>query len=425
MAAGLGRVALRKAVDNAMERASDEEEARASASALLDQMDDLKGLALKLGQTVSYLDGMLPPAGQRVLRRLQRQAKPMEPEVAVAIVERELGRSVEEAFDAFEPMPFAAASIGQVHRARIGDRDVAVKVQYPEIARTLEIDLGNLDRLGLLAAVGSGVRSRGVVGELRARLLEECDYRREALHQRTFAHWLGDDPSARVPEVVRSHSTERVLTTELALGQDFYTFAEQAPQEARDRAGQAIYRFAFQSIFQHSAFNADPHPGNYLFGSDHVVFLDFGCVRLYRAGFIDVWKRLAKATMAGDRATFAEAFEASGFVAKKGFDLEHQWRVMMYLYEPMLSSEPFRYTPQYVQRSWDALIKDNPNLRRLDMPPEWVFANRLQWGMNSVLAALGATAVWGDIYRPLLELPSVDGQLLDDEQAPTGSSRGL
>jgi len=384
-------------------------EAVQAASKLVKELGALKGLVMKLGQIASYMPGALPPEAQRVLTRLQANTTAMEYAQVAAVLRQEFGREPEALFEALEPEPFAAASIGQVHRARHEGRAVAVKIQYPGIEDALRSDLKTAGVLGRLGTVGTAMDGAGLVEELRDRVLEECDYRKEADNQRAFAALFTTMPGARVPAVVAERSGRRVLTSELDPGQGFYAFCDAAPPEIRNRAGEIVFRVCFDCLFRHSVYNADPHPGNYLFSPDgDVTFLDFGCIRRFTVDMIEAWKRVAKSVLADDRAAFERSFPALGFVGNpKKFDWDHQWAMMKYLYRPFLATEPFTYTHEYVKESYGMLIFDNPNRFTGKMPPEWLFLNRLQWGLNSVLAHLGATAPWGEIWRAAVESPTI------------------
>ncbi len=381
-----------------------------AASQMVKELGALKGLVMKLGQIASYMPGALPPEAQRVLTKLQANTTAMEYERVEEVVREQLGDSPTTVFEAFEPEPFAAASIGQVHRARFEDRDVAVKVQYPGIEDALRSDLKTAGVMGRLGTVGMPIDGAALVAELRDRVIEECDYRQEAKCQRAFGELFSSTPGARVPEVIEQRSAHRVLTSVLDPGQSFYPFCDEASPEARNRAGEIIFRVCFDSLFRHSIYNADPHPGNYLFSPEgDVTFLDFGCVRRFERTMIEDWKRMARTVLADDRAGFERTFPALGMVGNaRTFDWDHQWAMMKYLYRPFLATEPFTYTHEYVKESYGLLIFDNPNRFRSEMPPQWLFLNRLQWGLNSVLAYLGSTAPWGEIWRAGVESPSVE-----------------
>ncbi len=386
----------------------DTERAVQAAEKLVREVGALKGLVMKFGQLASYMPGALPPEAQQVLARLQAQSTALGFERVRQALTEELGAPPEQRFDELEPEPFAAASIGQVHRGRIGQQRVAVKVQYPGIEALLRGDLKLVGHLVSVSTMGSAVDGKGAAEELRARILEECDYRVEADNQRFFKDLFEHHDDSHVPEVIASHSTGRVLTSELVEGAaSFYPFSETASRAVKDRAAAVIFRTCFDCLFGHAIYNADPHPGNYLFHPDGAVtFLDFGCVRRFDPAMIDVWKQVARSVLDGDRERFKDRYVALGMVGKpKKFDWDHQWQVMQYLYRPFLAppSAPFTYTHAYVRESYDVLLFKNPNQRATAMPPEWLFLNRLQWGMNSVLAHLGATGPWGELWRAAID----------------------
>ncbi|TNE91440.1 MAG: AarF/ABC1/UbiB kinase family protein [Deltaproteobacteria bacterium] len=405
MAAGVGKAAAGKLVRTALDReAQGEGMDELSAEELAARMGQLKGLMMKFGQMASYLDGALPEQAQAAMAKLQADSQPLEWAVICAAIEAELG-PLDALFDHIDEEPTAAASIGQVHRASRDGQPVAVKVQYPGVADTLSIDLGNLRRYAFLGTLGTAMSSNEMIGELAERMAEECDYRIEARRTERFRALWADTPGVRIPRVHAAASSERVLTTEWIEGQSFAEFAASATQEERDRAGQRIYDFAFRGIFEHGLLYADPHPGNYLFpGGDEVAFLDFGCVRVFDETFVENWKEIARAVMAGDQPRFERAFRAGGFATSDRFDMDYQWKVMEYLYVPM-KTPGFRYSHEYVRQSYDLILWKNPNRFRTPMPGPWLLANRLQWGMNSVLAALGAGGDWGDILMAGIDTP--------------------
>jgi len=382
----------------------DEDEAVAAASRLLEELDGLKGLMMKFGQMASYLNHTLPPKAQRILAKLQAESQPMAFDCIAEVVVEELGGQPKEVFDSFEETPFAAASIGQVHRATFEGQEVAVKVQYPEIRDLLRGDLKTVNRFARLMTLMSPLNGKALAKELQERVLTECDYRAEADNQRLFTRLLAGNEMINVPRVVADRSAGRVLTSELAPGQGYYPFVDTADQEAKDRAGHLIFETCFKCIFHYCVFNADPHPGNYLFAeSGAVTFLDFGCIKHFDTTFIDSWKALALCILDGDRKSFPERFSATGLVGRhRKFDWDAQWDCMNYVYQPFKEGR-VAYTHEYVQGFSDELMWKNPNKFKLNMPPDWLFINRLQWGLISVLAGLKATANWGELFRAAVE----------------------
>lgn len=408
LASKLGTAALKKQLGWSSSE-PDAAEAEARAAELVAQMGKLKGLVMKVGQMASYLPGSMPPAAQRVLAQLQDSTEPMAREVVERIVEEELGGSPASRFDAFDHTPFAAASIGQVHAARHEDREVAVKIQYPGIEDVLRSDLRMASMMVSLMTTGTVVDGKALAEELTTRILEECDYRRAARRSATFRRLLETDPSRKVPEVVAERSATRVLTTERIDGLSFRRFVNTATQEQKDRAGVTIYDACFRILFENAAFNADPHPGNYLFLEDgRVAFLDFGCARGFDKVVIDRWKGFARAVVAGDRKGFRDGFVAMGFAREndRKFDWDAQWDATRFLYRPFLEKS-FRFEPEYIERSYDILMFQNPNKMRMNNPPEWLFLNRLQWGLFAVLTDLRAAGPWGELWRECIESPTV------------------
>ena len=394
VAATLGKSAVKQALGSEDDGAIGEE--------LLEQLDRMKGLALKVGQMASYLEGALPPESARALQKLQSDSEPMDPDIVREVLEQSLGAPVAELFERFDPEPVAAASIGQVHRACFEGQEVAVKVQYPGVRDTLSVDLANLRRLGALARFGFS-DARGVVQELEERFEAECDYLGEAAHTERAGLLLADRADVQVPAVFRERSSAEVLTTAWVEGRSFQTFLEQSTQAERDAVGVALFKTAFGMLFGHGMLHADPHPGNYLLPTEGpVALLDWGCVVQYDRPFVEAWKNLARVTLGGHRDQLPEALERAGFYEPgTAFDFDAHWEIMLYLYRPFLTAD-FRYTPDYVAESWRLFLVDNPNLRTLRMPRPWTFANRLQWGLNSVLASLDAQADWGTLYREAL-----------------------
>jgi predicted unusual protein kinase regulating ubiquinone biosynthesis (AarF/ABC1/UbiB family) len=382
-------------------------------------LGSLKGLALKVGQMLSYLDGALPEeyraVYQQTLARLQQQA----PAVSFAAIEpllvEDLGRPVAEAFARFEPEPFAAASIGQVHRAWLESGEaVAVKVQYPGIDRAVAADLKNVGMMKSLLLPVLGLSGRGqmaqnleeVLGEVRARVLEELDYEHEARMQERFRALFASDDELRVPRVFAAQSGRRVLTSEYIAGRTLAEVCASAPQAERDRYGVVLTRAMLVSIYRHRLFNADPHPGNFLFPDDgRVVMLDFGCVKELPEWMVPAMKRYVRAALAGDAPEFERAIVAAFKLdpaEPEAFALYRDF--ILYCLKPYLKDEPFAFTAEYTGGSIDHMLNGVnkmvfkgfvpriPNLP--SVPADFTFISRLQWGFYSVLTSLRANGNW-------------------------------
>jgi predicted unusual protein kinase regulating ubiquinone biosynthesis (AarF/ABC1/UbiB family) len=309
IAASAARLAARRIVG-----AEGETDARIG-EALARELDEMKGMAMKVGQILSYFDGVLPPATHVALRRLQQGARPGAYEQMANVIEEAFGQPVSALFEDFNTTPIASASIGQVYRAVYEGRPVAVKVQYPGIRETIDGDFSRMSGFARIASAATAVDGAALVAELRARMAEECDYEREAGYANAFAAAFADDPEVSIPRALGARTRKTVITSEWAGGVDFYRFAEGGSRERRNAAAMTLVRFAYRSLFQLSTLNADPLPGNYLFPSGGpVVFLDFGCVRRFDAAFVEAERRVARVVIDEKRAEFRDAVVATGMV---------------------------------------------------------------------------------------------------------------
>src|SRR5947209_2663577 len=277
----------------------------------------MKGELMKIGQMLSYLDDGLPEPLREALAQLQQGAPPMSAELAAGMVERELGAAPDRLFAEWDPVPIAAASIGQVHRAITREgQAVAVKVQYPGVDEAIKADLDNAGLLfGAMKMACTGLETGPVLDEVRLRLIDELDYRREAENQRFFTEAYDGHPFIHIPKVIDAYCSGRVFTSELAQGARFDE-AEHWSQEERNLAAESILRFAIGSMWRMHVFNGDPHPGNYLFQpGGRVTFLDFGLVKFLTPAEVYPLQRLIETIVIDpDPAAFRSTLEEAGFL---------------------------------------------------------------------------------------------------------------
>jgi predicted unusual protein kinase regulating ubiquinone biosynthesis (AarF/ABC1/UbiB family) len=366
----------------------------------------MKGVMMKIGQMASYADGGLSPAFRRTLARLQDSVPPMTPQLAAAVVAEELGAPPEQAFARWDPRPIAAASIGQVHRAvTLDGRAVAVKVQYPGIAETITADLRNVALLRRMLRVAAPAQDvDALLSELRERIGEELDYRREAASQRLMAAYFDDHPTIHIPAIISELSTRRVMTSELS---DGARFAEVAtwPQRERDLAAETIYRFVFRSLYEVGAFNGDPHPGNYLFHrGGRVTFLDFGLVRHFTPAELEPLMQMARTIcVEHDPEAFRRSLETAGFL-RPGAPPSTQEIVehLAVFYDTIREPGPRTITSDYassvVRRFFDLR---SPVAGYLSIPQPYVILQRINLGLFAVLGELSATADWRAISEEI------------------------
>jgi predicted unusual protein kinase regulating ubiquinone biosynthesis (AarF/ABC1/UbiB family) len=259
---------------------------KASGERIAATLGELKGAAMKVGQFASAAKELFPPEVTEALTKLQREAPPMEYEVIAEVIESELGAPPEVLFQSFDREPFAAASIGQVHRARTDDgREVVVKVQYPGVDHALDSDLQQVKlalKLGGLIKVDKRMVD-ATFAELRARMEEELDYCNEADNVRLFHRFHADHEGVAVPDVVGERSAKRVLTLTYEAGRPLTELGEPGvPQSLRDTIGTRLAEMLTRQLYELRTIHGDPNPGNFAFRDDGtLVIYDFGCVKSF------------------------------------------------------------------------------------------------------------------------------------------------
>ena len=383
-----------------------EDMALQTAEDVADTLGTMKGVMMKIGQMASYVDGGLSPGVRRTLSRLQDSVPPMSGELTAQVVREELGLPPERAFARWDPQPIAAASIGQVHRAvTLDGRAVAVKVQYPGIAETIAADLRNVALLRRMLRITAPAQDVGaLIAELRDRVLEELDYRREAANQRLLAACYDGHPTIHVPGIISELSTRKMVTSELSGGARFAELASW-PQQERDLAAETIYRFVFRSLYEVRAFNGDPHPGNYLFHrGGRVTFLDFGLVKHFTPAELQPLLQMARnVCVEHDPEAFRRSLEDAGFL-RPGAPLSTQAIVehLAVFYDTIREPGPLTITSDYasavVRRFFDIR---SPVADYISVPRSYVILQRINLGLFAVLGELSATANWRAIAEEI------------------------
>ena len=399
----------------AAERARQERLAERYAEVL----GDMKGAVMKVGQILSFVDvdGVVPASSrelfQSTLARLQSDVPPLAPDEIADVIQTELGARPEEIFAFFSPRPVAAASMGQVHMARLADgTELAVKVQYPGVSDAVRADLANTNLLAsviraglaLLGPEAPKVDPKMLVEEIRDRVVDELDYTIEAANQQEFHSLYDGHPFIHIPAVYPELSTGRVLTTEYVHGMR-WSEATTAGDAIRSRWGETIFRFVFASLHRHGIFNADPHPGNYLFHEDGTVtFLDFGCVKRFTAERVSVMSALVDAALACDAPAVLRAFINVGLLTDdnaEGLDPDRLLEFYRAALRDRWDEQPFTYTPESVAEivagTYQPLGPWSDVTGRLQMPKDLLFLNRITVGASFILGHLYATADWKSI----------------------------
>ena len=397
--ANVGGVAARIA-GSLLTGRSGEGDAR-NAAALAQALGGLKGPLMKVAQLIATIPDVVPPEYAAELQKLQSEAPPM----GAAFVNRrmmaELGPAWRQRFAAFDLKPAAAASLGQVHRATALDgRDLACKLQYPDMESAVEADLKQLAiLLAIQRQMDGAIDTREIAKELGARVREELDYHREAKHAALYALMLADTPDVRVPKVETALSTRRLLTMEWLDGVKILTHRD-ADLPTRNRLARAMFHAWWRPFVRHGVIHGDPHLGNYtVFDRDGAPeglnLLDYGCVRIFPASFVNGVNELREGLLHGDEDRVVHAYEVWGFknLTKDLIEVLNIWA--RFIYGPLLDDRvrtiadgvaPGEYGRREAFRVHQELKVKGP----VTVPQEFVFMDRAAIGIGSVFLHLRA-----------------------------------
>ncbi|SFM38674.1 ABC1 kinase family protein [Marinobacter zhejiangensis] len=372
------------------------------AEQITDTLGELKGAVMKVGQIASQTQDFLPREFSDALQKLQKEAPPMPFEVILAQVESELDRPVGELFEYLQEQPYAAASIGQVHRARLHDgRDVIVKVQYPGVDDSCDSDLKQL-RLalklgGLLKMPKESVDQ--LFGEIRERLKEELDYENEARNIRQFREFHHNDPWVIIPDYVPSHSSRRVLTLELEEGDHVSEVTpDRYSQETINTIGHRIFSTMADQLFRFQCIHGDPHAGNFAYRPDgSIVLYDFGCVKKLKPEIVEAYRKALIAALHEDYEALDQHLIDLGARVESKPALDEAYYAMWrdILIRPFDSPHPYDFAESEIHKAVAA--KTSTVFKYLDYfkpPVESIFIDRMIAGHYWMLKRLGVQAAF-------------------------------
>src|SRR3954470_73673 len=384
------------------------ERAAATARELVKQLGQMRGAAMKIGQVLSTVDFAAIPESEReefktTLAALRDDVPPLPFKAIEKLLREELEMPLQQAFSEFEPEAFAAASIGQVHRAVTTDgQRVAVKVQYPGIAEAVETDLRNFQLLfPLVKRLAPGLDVKAVAQELRERIGDELDYEVEAANHRAMARGWRGHPFAYVPAVDTALSRRRVLVTELLDGLRFEAI-KALPEADRDRVAEIVFRFFFGTLKHLRRAAGDPHPGNFLLLQDgRVGFIDFGLMRVVDADYLEQERAIARTAVAEDADGLHAALAGAGYLPEPdSFDPERLLGQIRTAGEWYFTPGFTRLSPGYIadlmKRSSSPRSEFFDEMKRETVPPQALLIRRME---GLVLAVLGELRAGGDWAR--------------------------
>jgi predicted unusual protein kinase regulating ubiquinone biosynthesis (AarF/ABC1/UbiB family) len=407
-AAGRATLGIGKRLSGRPAEAVTAELQQRTAEQLFAVLGQLKGGAMKLGQTLSVFEAAVPDEVaapyRAALVKLQEEAPPMPVRTVHAVLAQQLGGTWRQRFREFDDAPAAAASIGQVHRATWRDgRDVAVKIQYPGAATALMADLNQLARFArLFSALFPGMDVKPLIAELKARVIEELDYTLEADAQRGFAAAYADDPQIVVPRVVAS--APKVIVSEWLDGTPLSRIIAEGTREQRDHAGHLLAVLHFSGPQRARLLHADPHPGNFRLTADgRLGVIDFGATARLPDGHPEPIGRLLRWALAGKADEVLADLRAEGFVRPSiEVDAEGVLTYLRPLLEPVVGHQ-FHFTRAWMQEQAARIADPRSEVsrlgRQLNLPPAYLLIHRVTIGSIGVLCQLDAA---GD-FRSVLE----------------------
>src|SRR5579863_1755219 len=382
-----------------------------TAEQIVAVLGTMKGAAMKLGQVMSFLDvGLVPEEYRDEFQRKLAELRDSAPKVSFGemrrVIESEYEDPIDEIFEEFDTEPIAAASIGQVYRARLpGGREVAVKVQYPGVASAVRADLKNLGMImRLLSRMAPGLDVQAITREIRLRIDEELDYELEASNQRAMARIFRGHPFVYIPDVVASLTRERVMVTEFVSGTGFEEL-KRSSLELRNRIAEIVFRFYFGCMYRHHQFSGDPHPGNFMLLEDgHVAFLDFGLYKRIAPELAEYELKLARLGIGGDGEALVEHLHAGGFLAEpERYSPEQILRqfedvTWWYTRDGDVELTPEIATQVVIDMS-DPRSRHYAQMRHENLPPDHLFGRRTETLTLAVMSQLRARGNWHRIAR--------------------------
>jgi predicted unusual protein kinase regulating ubiquinone biosynthesis (AarF/ABC1/UbiB family) len=379
------------------------------AAALKEALGSLRGPLVKFAQLLASFPDLLPPEYSRELAELQSNAPPMGRPFVKRRMSHELGHGWRRQFAEFELEPRAAASLGQVHRGVLHDgREVACKLQYPGMQDTVEADLKQAGwLLNMFERYEGSVRTGRIVEELKERIFEELDYTLEFRRIAMYREMLADEPGVQVPEPVAELSSGRLLTAEWLHGRPIME-ARAYPQAVRDEIATAMFRLWYKPLYDYAVIHGDPHFGNYTIREDRGInLLDYGCIRVFPARFVEGVIRLYEALRDDDRDKAAYAYRCWNFenLSNELIDSLNEWA--RFVYGPVLSDTELSVnTTNDVQTGRKKVEELRKLLKRaggVELPREFVFMDRASVGLGALFMRLDAQVNWHRLFNEMIE----------------------
>ncbi len=378
-----------------------------NAEELTRVLGNLKGPIMKIAQLLSTVPDLLPKEYSMELTKLQSSAPPMGWNFIKRRMTKELGIDWIKKFDSFEKEPFAAASLGQVHKAVYRKKDIVCKLQYPDMLSIVEADINQLKLLfSLYKRIDKTIDTSEIQREISSRVREELDYIREQKHMIMFAKIFSESPNVMVPNFFSDISTERLLCMNFLEGKKLLEFKDKS-HIIRKKLAENMFFAWYYPFYRFGLIHGDPHLGNYSADKDFKInLLDFGCVRFFQPSFVKGVIDLYFALMKNNKELAVSAYESWGFenISKDLIEILNIWA--KFLFSPLLEDKVMKMqetnSTAYGAEAASKVHKELKKIGGVKPPREFVFMDRAAIGLGSVFLHLGAELNWYKIFNELI-----------------------
>ncbi|MDR8392100.1 AarF/ABC1/UbiB kinase family protein [Aliifodinibius sp. S!AR15-10] len=382
-----------------------------NAREVFDEFSKLRGTALKIAQSLSMDQGMLPEEFTEVMGEAQYSVPPINKALARSIIKKQLGSYPEQVFSSFNTSALAAASIGQVHKARLKDgRDVAVKIQYPNVRETIQSDLG-MAKILIKRFVKKGADLDDYFEEVESTLMEETDYIQEGQQIEAFRKRFSNG-AVVTPEWIEELSTQKVLTMTFIEGKHLKEFLQTSPsQEERNHFGQLLWDFFHDQVVQRDTVHADTHPGNFLFTEDgRLGVIDFGCVKKFPLEFSNKYLRLLPIHMEDDIDKIRKLFIDLEITKENPDDPEKEERFFKFCmnygraFAQPYKNDRFDFGDPEFKALINRFAKEPPIMNEPRGSKHFIYSTRVHLGLYNLLMKLGAVVDTRESRKKALEV---------------------
>ena len=378
-----------------------------NAEELTRVLGNLKGPIMKIAQLLSTVPDLLPREYAVELTKLQSSAPPMGWNFVKRRMTKELGVDWIQKFEVFEKEPYAAASLGQVHKAIYKNKKIVCKLQYPDMLSIVEADISQLKLLfSIYKRIDKTIDTTEIQKEISSRVREELDYVREQKHMMLFKHIFSESLNVNVPSFFTEISTERLLCMNYLEGKKLLDFKNKS-HEVRKTLAKNMFNAWYYPFYKYGIIHGDPHLGNYSANSElNINLLDFGCIRFFKSTFVKGVIDLYYSIMTKNEDLAVHAYESWGFenINKDLISILNIWA--KFLFSPLLENKVMKMqetnSTAYGAEAASKVHRELKKIGGVKPPREFVFMDRAAIGLGSVFLHLGAELNWYKIFNELI-----------------------